>query len=272
MKKLTAVCLWLLWVSVPSCAWGPEGHRVIADVARTRLSANTLRNIRELLGNDDLAAVSTWADEIRRDRPETAGWHFVDIPWNDGGFLEPRDCYRPRDEHAPDDHQNCVVDRIQIFQRTLADKSAPNAERVEALKFLIHFVGDVHQPLHAIQEARGGNDIHVVAFGSKTCGSRPCNLHSLWDEGLIVHSGRSDAQYAAYLEELIVRRSLKRESGVAPAAWADESFHLAHEVWLPDGGTADEAYYRKNIGIVDTRLALAGVRLAELLNQCFERK
>jgi hypothetical protein len=266
MLKSTAFPLTIFILCIPSFAWGPRGHRVAADVARHRLTPLTRQKLVSLLGSDDLASISTWADEIRNERTETFGWHFVDIPWNASGFSEPRDCYHPRDEHAPDDHHNCVVDRILIFQRLLGDKRARRSDRMEALKFLIHFVGDVHQPLHAIEEARGGNDIHVMAFGSRECGSRPCNLHFIWDEALIAHTRRSERHYAEHLDGLISRQGLEQQAAGSPADWADESFRLAHRVWLSEGGAVDETYYRKNIEIVDRQLALAGLRLAALLN------
>jgi hypothetical protein len=268
MNKLTAILALILCAPIPSFAWGPEGHRVVADIARAHLTKSARGRVRELLGTDDLASISTWADEVRNQRPETYGWHFVDIPWNAQGFSEPRDCYRFDEKHpeANQDHHNCVVDRIEIFERTLANQNASNADRVEALKFLVHFVGDIHQPLHAIGEARGGNDIHVVEFGSPECGTRPCNLHFVWDLGLIDHARREEVEYDAYLENLIIKRDLQKRAGGSPEDWANESFHLAHQVWLTEGGQVNEAYYRRNIEIVNERLALAGLRLASLLN------
>lgn len=274
-RRATLFFLLLISITAPAFAWGPEGHRAVAEVARSRLTATTRRHVRELLGNDDLAAVSTWADEVRGQRPETFGWHFVDIPMNATGFSEARDCYRPNEERPETkaDHHNCVVDRIEMFQRILADKNESQANRVEALKFLVHFVADIHQPLHAIAEARGGNDLHITEFGSSKCENGPCNLHSAWDTGLIEHAIRLGAppfgplDYPALLENVIQVRSLQERALGTPEEWANESFHLAHQVWLSDGGVVDETYYRKNIGVLDERLALAGLRLAALLNQ-----
>jgi hypothetical protein len=265
----TALLFLVISISTPSLAWGPEGHQIVADIARSHLTETTKHHIRELLGNDDLAAISTWADEVRAQRPETFGWHFVDIPMNTSGFSEQRDCHRPDEKHPQTraDHHNCVVDRIEVFERALADKNESQADRVEALKFLVHFVADVHQPLHAIGAARGGNDIHVSEFGSSQCGNGLCNLHSTWDTGLIAHAGRSEPDYVADLEKLISSRNLQREANGTPETWANESFHLAQKVWLHDGGEVDEAYFRKNIASLDERLALAGLRLAALLNQ-----
>src|SRR5215813_3505411 len=120
MRNFTAVFIVVALVA-QSFAWGPEGHRVIADVAKSRLSANACAQVRELLGSDDLAAIANWADEIKSERPATTGWHFVDIPRDAAGFGESRDCFHPDRRHrsSEEDHHNCVVDRIEIFQHIL---------------------------------------------------------------------------------------------------------------------------------------------------------
>jgi hypothetical protein len=259
----------LLALSIPSLAWGPEGHRVVANVAANHLTAAARRQVRDLLGNDDLAAISTWADEIRNDRHQTFFWHFVDIPWNANGFSDSRDCSRPADPRNPhiQDRHDCVVDKILEFQRILADRNAGRLQRAEALKFLAHFVADLHQPMHAIGEARGGNDIHISEFGRTECGGRLCNLHFAWDIGLIEHAHRSEPEYVAHIERLIFQDNLQNRATGPPEDWANESFNLAHKVWLNDGESVDEHYYRQNVGILDERLALAGLRLAKLLNR-----
>jgi hypothetical protein len=152
------------------------------------------------------------------------------------------------------------------------NKNAPRLERIEALKFLVHFVGDLHQPLHATGEARGGNDIRVVEFGKADCGGRPCNLHYAWDVALIEHTGRAESDYVSYLDRFIGQSNLRREAvSGRPEDWANRSFRLAKEVWLNNGGAVDEPYYRENIQIVNKQLALAGIRLAVLLNETLGR-
>jgi len=268
MQKVAAVFIALTLSTSQAFAWGPEGHRVIADIARSHLTPAARQQVRNLLGNDDLAAVANWADEIKSERPETAGWHFVDIPKDASGFSEARDCFHPSEKHVStlSDHHNCVVDRIELLNQVLADSSASRQDRIEALKFLVHFVGDIHQPLHAIEEARGGNDIHVIEFGSQQCGSRSCNLHFAWDIGLIEHSRRPESNYHQALESLIVRENLSSRRDGTPESWANESFRLAKTVWVNHGGAVDETYYRTNIPVVDERLSVAGIRLANILN------
>src|SRR5215471_2898020 len=113
MKKIFALLL-LLSLSSQLFAWGPKGHQVVADIARNHLNAIAKQRLEELLGNDNLAAISLWADDVKPQRPETYGWHFVDIPKDAAGFSDQRDCYRPDERHpsSKTDHQNCVVDRI----------------------------------------------------------------------------------------------------------------------------------------------------------------
>lgn len=270
MRKVIAFFLLLVFTSNQSFAWGPKGHQIVGDIAQAHLTEATLQNLHQLLGGDvNLAAIANWADDIKAKRPESYGWHFVDIPKDSSGFSQARDCYQP-DEKRPsskDDHHNCVVDRINMFKLVLANKAAPQEDRIEALKYIVHFVGDIHQPLHAIAEARGGNDIHVVEFGSAQCGNRPCNFHYVWDIALLEHTGRSEQDYVTYLEQQIKANGW--HGGGTTEDWANESLKLAKQAWLPEGGAVDEAYYKANIGIVDQQLAVAGLRLADLLNDIF---
>jgi hypothetical protein len=142
------------------------------------------------------------------------------------------------------------------------------------LKFLVHFVGDLHQPFHALGVERGGNGIFVRVFGTSNCGNdpakpTPCNLHSVWDSRLIAHRGLSDSQYLAALVKNITDRNLQRRPTGTAADWANESFKLARPALLPQNGDVDEEYYQMHIPVIDERLALGGIRLAALLNTIF---
>jgi hypothetical protein len=206
-------------------------------------------------------------DEIRTQKPETFGWHFVDIPMNSSGFDEQRDCYRPTAKKRQP--------RRPPQLRSRPDRNFRGGlSRQERLKIRPSLSPKISHPFRRryssanarISEARGGNDIHVTQFGSPRCGTRPCNLHSAWDFGLIEHAARSDEQYTADLEKLMSGKHLQPDG--TPASWANESFRIAKEVWLNDGGSIDEAYFRRSIPVIDERLALAGIRLAKLLNNC----
>ena len=269
MKKLIAVLLLAAFVSTQLSAWGPKGHAIVADLAQSRLTPTARANLQFLLGNDSLASISTWADQVRKERDESFGWHFVDIPKDAAGFSQPRDCFRPQDKHkdALTDHHNCVVDRIELFQKVLGDSSASRESRLEALKWIVHFVADLHQPLHAVEEARGGNDIKLPAFGSPRCGDYDCNLHWVWDSLLLEHTGLSQEDYVRRLNELIAEKRLEKQAGRTAVDWANESHVQARRLVDPRPAAVDEAYYQANIALVNEKLALAGVRLAALLNE-----
>ena len=143
--------------------WGRTGHRLIARVATARLSGEARRQVRDLLGRESLAAVSTWADSIRNDRPETSPWHYVNIPVIDS-------VYRP-ERYCPGG--DCVVAALERQIGVLANRGASKAERAEALKWVVHLVEDIHMPLHAGDRGdRGGNDVQLTFLGRAT---KNCN-------------------------------------------------------------------------------------------------
>ena len=259
MRRLAGLVLLAGVMSVTLEGWGPQGHRLVAMVAANHLTPAARQNVRVLLGNETLADVAVWADAyVTGGHRETQPWHYVNIP-DGGSYAAGRDCPR----------HDCVIDRIQDNQERLANRALGHSERAMALRFLVHFIGDVHQPFHAIGTARGGNGIPVSIFGSPTCGRGDadrfgCNLHGLWDSELIGHRRLRDGAYAADLERQISARRL-RASGT-PVEWAMESHALARAALLPAGGDAGEAYYRAHIAQIDERLALGGLRLARALN------
>ena len=255
-------------------AWGAQGHRLVARVAENHLTTAARQNVRWLLDNATLADISTWADEYDDGLRQTSGWHYVNIPRTASGYDRNRDCPRQPGVAAgsrADRWRDCIVDRILYNQERLGDANLDRADRAIALKFLVHFVGDIHQPFHAMGEGRGGNDIDVSVFGSTNCsttrdGSLPCNLHGVWDSTLLGRRRLSDDQYLAVLTERIKERRLNSQAGGTPADWARESHVLARAALVADGGSIDEAYYRAQLPVVHDRLALGGLRLAGLLN------
>jgi hypothetical protein len=162
MRRLAIVLIVATLVPAQAFAWGSEGHRIIAEIAEQHLQPETARQIRDLLAIENetsLAHVANWADQIRPQRPETASWHFVDIPITAPGYDRSRDC-------AGD---NCVVAKIDQFTDELRNPALAPRQRLEALKFVVHFVGDLHQPLHASDNNdRGGNEVHVTFQGHRT--------------------------------------------------------------------------------------------------------
>jgi hypothetical protein len=258
-------------------AWGAQGHRVIGLVAEAYLTDTARQEVARLLDTQTLADIATWADDYRPSVGQTALWHFVDIPPDASAYDRDRDCPKQPEVIGgirTRDIRDCVVDRILDNEQRLANASLDRADRAIALKFLVHFIGDLHQPFHAIGPD-GGSSIPVVAFGSPMC-TRPdgttysCNLHALWDTVLIARRGWTDRQYANALLQQIRANQWESVAAASPGQWATDSFTAAKAALVPPGGTVDEAYYRAQIAVIDQRLALAGLRLAAFVNRALD--
>ena len=261
----TAIVLAVGVTPAPSFAWGVEGHRIIAAIAADELTPAAKTQIEQLLGSGDVSAAmmdaSTWADEIRLQRPQTAPWHFVDIPIGSAGYDYLRDCIR----------QNCVVSQIDRTERAFADKRVLASGRAEALRFLIHFVGDVHQPLHAADNRdKGGNLVRVVLDGRRT------NLHAVWDVDVVRALGRSPEEISAQLEREITPADMRMWQMGNGLDWAIESFRIAsRDIYgkLSGSGGTDASiilspdYTASESAVVRLQLEKAGVRLAWVLNE-----
>jgi len=246
-------------------AWGPQGHRVIARVAEERLTPAAKLAIKELLHpGDTLPDVADWADSADRGRrddavPGSAKWHFINVPIRDAKF----------DPRLIRDEDNVVV-KIKQYRKILADKSKPKQDRQRALLFLVHFVEDIHQPLHVGDNGdRGGNDTQIQFFNEGT------NLHKLWDSDLIHRIGGNDQAWMARVERDITPETVKEWSKGSVDDWADESFQVAKLAYrplddapklIPRGFKLDDAYLRRAEPILKQQMAKASVRLANELN------
>jgi len=273
---LSSCCLLALIATEHSLlAWGVQGHRLVAQLATSHLTSVAKQNVTWLLAPETLGDIASWADDVRSGINQTALWHYVNIPPDAKSYDRDRDCPRQPGVTAgsrDDAWRDCVVDRIGYHEQRLADTRLDRADRAIALKFLVHFVGDIHQPLHASGIERGGNGILVRVFGSDTCGTdparqSPCNLHSAWDSLMIAHRNLDDAGFLKVLENRLTNDRLLNKPVGTPADWALESLALSNAVLLPQQGNVDEAYYAKNITVIEQRLAVAGARLAQLLNR-----
>jgi hypothetical protein len=239
-------------------AWGVEGHSIIAEIAQHRLSANTMRTIKMLLGGEvSLASISAWADDVVKLRPETMAWHFVNIPFDATDYDPQRDCREtPRGD--------CIINAIRRVEGTLADQSATRKTRTEALMFLVHFIGDVHQPLHvADRHDAGGNQLMVTLFG------QPMSLHAVWDVGLIEKHTYDWGAYSRELESSwIAGKDVAALQRGDPVEWALEAHAIAVNVVykLPEDLRLDEGYFDRSLPVVNQQLSLAGIRLARILN------
>ncbi|HYB94121.1 MAG TPA: S1/P1 nuclease [Vicinamibacterales bacterium] len=265
-----------LWSTIDVGAWGAQGHRLVGLIAAERLTPAARQQVNWLLDGQTLADVSSWADTITGEQVQSSYWHYLNIPPDARGYDRDRDCPRQPGVEAgsrSDRWRDCVVDRITYWEQRLADPKLDRADRATALKFVVHFIGDLHQPFHALGVGRGGNDVRVSVFGQSDCSNdparpSPCNLHSVWDGRLISRRNLDDGRYLGELNKLIAQKGWSAsQSPGTPAQWAEQSFRLAKEALVDNGANIDEGYFRRHIGVIEERMALAGLRLAAVLNR-----
>jgi hypothetical protein len=259
------VCLMLAVANTSSAfAWGPQAHRVIARVAEERLSPAAKAAIGELLiPPDTLPDVAGWADKEGHDAvPGSARWHFINVPIGDARF----DARMIRDE-------NNVVVKIKQYRKILSDRSRPKKERQRALLFFVHFVSDIHQPLHVgDHNDHGGNDTQIQFFDEGT------NLHKLWDSDLLHRIGGNDQAWASRIEREVTPEAIKEWSKGSVDDWADESLQVAKLAYrplddapkiIPRGFRLGESYLERAEPLLKKQMARASVRLANELNAIF---
>jgi hypothetical protein len=303
----------LLWAPSPAWAWGCEGHKVVALIAESNLTPHALATVKQILrdapidsslsrfckegGTDPMADASTWADDIRTLRPETAPWHYIDIPLGTSHREIAKFCAPP---------ESCVTQAIMDQMAILRSRDADPQKRADALRFLIHFVGDLHQPLHATSNNdQGGNCVPVEYFDALPQLRNPDtesyapNLHGVWDTNILakITTGKTSEQVASDLIQSFGSKIDRwKRSSADVNGWAWESYQLARkktygklpvripvEAPQPIKSCADDNHISARMlklnehleqryqdvatPIVRQQLAKAGVRLALLLNQ-----
>ncbi len=261
-----AIAIVVLGFSVATLAqaWGPLGHSVVAELAQRHLSPSAEAEVERLLAPErtrSLADIANWADQVQDDPARAALWkqtraqHYINFHGgSDCDYVPPRDCRDGR----------CVVSALQYYVGVLSDRSQPDNVRREALKFVVHFVGDVHQPLHAgYRDDKGGNTYQVQFDGQGS------NLHKVWDSGMLNSRGLDWQEYAQQLDSGV---PVKLPAPIAPldnpyAQWAEESCRITAEPgFYPSGHVITPAYVKAELPVADRRLREAGRRLAEVLN------
>ncbi len=262
--------------SSAALAWGQEGHSIVAEIAQRRLSPAAQAAVTDILGAGvSLASVSSWADGQRSAHPETANWHFVDIPLAAASYDEQRDC--PGNAA----HGDCVVRELERLGREVHCLPTRDGRR-DALRYAVHFVGDIHQPLHTVGEKMGGNQqaVHgdlrgLVCKRNCALGAETANLHVLWDTTLIRRTVWDWGSYVSRLEDGLLRAPevLGAAAAGTPVQWANQTHAVAQLVWnekqVPADGAVDDAYYEAVLPLLDRQLALAGLRLAAFLNGAY---
>jgi len=269
----------------PPLQWGQVGHALVASVAQALLSPNASQSVINLLPdvNGSMAAVASWADQIRKTYPWSAELHYINTPDWVCDYSYNRDCQLNGVMGI------CVDGAIQNYTQRLLDMSLPFDQQNEALKFLIHFVGDIHQPLHCgFTTDKGGNTFEGHFNGKKV------NLHEIWDTSIVVERIDNDfhgnqSSYLSYLVTQIQGAWSNQASGwstcVTPSKYSDCSGDWAAEsitdacqysyveadgkTHIQTGFDLGDPYYQRNMPVVEMQIAKAGVRLATVLNALF---
>lgn len=254
-KPLILLCS--IFISQSAFGWGQVGHRVTGEIAEQYLSIKAKQQIRSLYPNESLAEISTYADEERSNPDEfwqkTAGpWHYVTIPkgksYKEVGAPEEGDAYSA----------------LQQFSKTLKNPEASIEEKRLALHFIVHIVGDLHQPLHAGNGTdRGGNDFKLKYFWEDS------NLHRVWDSGLIKGQELSYTEWTKWLSRKISPQMAAQWNQPDPNVWIAESIKIRDSIY-PESKEISYDYKYQNLPTVKQRLQQAGVRIAAYLNRVYE--
>ena len=260
MRKLSLSVLIL--VAAALLSWGVTGHRTVGKIAENHLSPQAKAAVRELLGDTTLADVSTWPDEVRSQPAyrHTAPWHYLDLPL---GLS-----FSDFDARVKGMTQENVYSALQQQEQLLGSTGSTRREKIEALKFVVHFVGDLHQPMHVSREEdKGGNTIQLNYDGNGT------NLHALWDSKLIEHQGLTYEQMASAYDHATAAQ-IKEWQSDPLMQWLWESYQastkLYAEVDAMKTRAIDDSYYQAHIAIIQDRIEKAGIRLAGVLNGIFK--
>jgi hypothetical protein len=238
-------------------AWGANGHRVTGAIAEPLLSPKAKAAVTAILGNESLAEASTWPDEMRPSpdpfwQTKAGPWHYVTVP---AGKLY-------KDVTAPPEGDAYTA--LTQFAATLKSRTATKEEKQLALRFSVHIIGDLHQPLHVGNGTdRGGNDRRV------TFGRDETNLHAVWDGNLIEREQLSYTEMTAFLSRRLTPQWIRANAQADPHVWINESATIRDLIY-PTEDRIGNRYAFDHQETVDTRLMQAGVRMAAYLNALFK--
>ena len=253
MIKVIKLFTIVLIISHTLFAWGKTGHRIVGEIAEKYLTKNAKAQIKRLIGHHNLSRISVWADEIKSDPnwKHANDWHWCTVPDDE--------------EYMEGNHRGLAVEKTREFIKTLKSKKSSIKEKQIALKFLVHLVGDIHQPLHVGNgKDRGGNNIKIKWFGE------PTNLHSLWDTKLIDFQKLSYLEYSNYLTLVEDRGMIRKWQGDSLLVSVHESRDLRKQCYDYTNSELKWGYFYKNKSLLEQRLLQGGIRLSGILNRVFK--
>jgi hypothetical protein len=258
-KKLLILGLFF-YLPFTSMAWGILGHRIVGQIAESYLTPKAKQAIKEILGNESIAMASNWADFIRSDTNYSylTPMHYINFP--DGlSYLQMKK-YLSKDTAAD------AYTELLFLIKQLKNKDLAKEKQVMYLRFLIHLVGDIHQPMHVSRaEDEGGNKIRVMWF------REPTSLHAVWDDKLIDFQQLSYTEYTNAINYSTANQRQAWQKGPI-SEWLYESNQITEKLYSEIDQNEQKLSYRYNydhIAIVNNQLLKGGVRLAGLLNEIF---
>jgi hypothetical protein len=242
-------------------SWGGAGHRTIATIAQNHLTPKAQAAIRSIIGDTTLASISSWADEVRSSDPgfaSTGTWHYINLPsgYNYEQFVA---------AVKNDTHPN-VYSALLKCEADLKSDTTSAKYRAIALKFVVHLVGDLHQPMHVSHaDDQGGNLVKIIFNGE------PTNLHSLWDSKLINYHPMTVDMMATEYDKATPQQITKWQSEDT-LTWLYESYVIAEQIYAQAAKSPNfnDDYYRTAISIIQKRLLQGGIRLAGVLNEIYK--
>ena len=263
-KRVLKISLVILLFSFPvkAMCWGQLGHRIVAEIADSYLTAKTKAEIKKILGNESIAMASNWGDFIKSDSTYKYldTWHYINFEKN-LTYNQLKEVLK-KDTGKVDDAYSAIV----FLTKELKKKSLSLEKKRMYLKLLIHFVGDIHQPLHVSPVgSTGGNDIKVQWFGQSS------NLHRVWDSDLIEGQQLSYTEYAGYLNHTTAAQRKKWQAEPI-SKWLYDSYVLAQDLHDEITEKNPKLGYRYNydhIKTLEQQMLKGGVHLAGLLNEIF---
>ena len=256
LKKIFIAVFFIFGIAEAS-AWGVTGHSVVAEIAENHLTNRAKRKLKKLIGKQKLAYWANWPDNVRNS-PEwknTSTWHYVNIP--------PQESKEQFIEQLKNNNKPNIYTAIQNVKGIIVDKNTPDADREIYLRFLVHFLGDIMQPMHTgREEDLGGNLIKIQFFKKDT------NLHSLWDSGLIDNTKYSYTEYARVLDVKSKEEIQKIQRG-SLEDWLYESHQAANQLYasVKPGENYSYDYQEQYKDLLERQLLHAGLRLAKILNE-----
>ena len=260
MCKNILIILLTFFCSLQTFAWGPNGHRIVGEIADSHLKRKTKKQIRAILGNESIAITSNWADFIKSDTSYNylGPWHYVNVKkgMNQKEF----------DRFLTKDSTTNAFNKLNFLVKELKNKDLAIDKKQLYLRLLIHIAGDVHQPMHVSRaEDQGGNRIKVLWF------NEPSNLHAVWDDKLIEYQKLSYTEYVKSIN-FTDKNQRKLLQSQPITDWLYESYQISDKLYQGITQPDQKLSYRYNfdhIATLNQQLLKGGIRLAGLLNEIF---